>query len=131
MKRQSNFLKTYRLKRLKHRWNRKLHTRMYFQVHSAPPPVWISRTINPYPKEIFQPAFHRGCGDFFWNNPMKIATLMWKKKKTNKQITSSEIQGISQFLIVLTRNLFPWVSSHNISCKESKKYLLHQYCIIY
>ena len=34
--------------------------------------------------------------------------------------TSSEFQDLSKLLIALTRNLFPWVSSHNISCKESK-----------
>ena len=56
---------------------------MYFQVHSAPPPVWISRAINPYSEEIFQPAFRHGGGDFFWNNPMKIANSHVKKK--NKQ----------------------------------------------
>ena len=34
--------------------------------------------------------------------------------------TSSEFQDLSKLLIALTRNLFPWVSSHNITCKESK-----------
>ena len=60
---------------------------------------------------------------------MKIATIMWKKKKKNI-FTSSEFQGLSQLLIALTRNLLPWVSSHNISCKENEKYLLHQQCCI-
>ena len=50
--------------------------------------------------------------------------------KKKNIFTSSEFQGLSELLIALTRNLFPWVSSHNISCKENEKYFLHQYCII-
>ena len=40
--------------------------RMYFQVQS-PPPIWISRAVNPHSREIFQHAFRRGGVDFFWN----------------------------------------------------------------
>ena len=32
---------------------------------SEPPPVWISRAINPPSR-----AFCRGDVDFFWNNPL-------------------------------------------------------------
>ena len=39
---------------------------MYFQVQS-PPPIWISRAVNPHSREIFQHAFRRGGVDFFWN----------------------------------------------------------------
>ena len=46
LKTQSNFLKTYRLKQLKHQWYRKSVLRMYFLVQS-PPPIRIWRAINP------------------------------------------------------------------------------------
>ena len=42
---------------------------MYFQVQS-PPPIWISRAVNPHSREIFQHAFCPGGADFFWNNPI-------------------------------------------------------------
>ena len=76
MKRHCNFLKTYRVKRLKHGWNWKLPPRMYFLVQS-PPHVWISRAVNPPSREIFQHAFRRGGVDFFWNNPIHRIILYY------------------------------------------------------
>ena len=37
----------------------------------SPPPILISRAVNPLSHEIFQHAFHLGSVDFFWNNPIQ------------------------------------------------------------
>ena len=47
---------------------------MYFLVQS-PPPIWISRAVNPSSREIFQHAYRRGGVDFFWNNPLLFISM--------------------------------------------------------